>query len=551
MNKKVVLALLCMSSHCIGMRQLSYSKSGPEQKHVRYRRKITEFSGNEKKYVCTLLDYVQHNGVGPLRTWLKDKAERACCGPGMMIPLPDILQRVLRHPSSAHILHEAVKRCYYNCAELLLTYNAHPNAVVKGGDTPLHVVRSSVIVQLLMDHGACIEQKNDAGETPFFKCIKNSCLDRARILYDAGADVNAYNKAGNTPLHYAAKYLKQDVIQFLLYRGSNIDCVNTVGETPYQIIHKRGGSVLKAFREWKKFFRVINATAKENKSLSIMSLLAHDAKQLKHILIHNSDGYCSQDIAIAEKLFNQCSDEVWDALTSNSSQAHKKSLMLARFIQNRSRHRKCFLDALRSNDFREAHHYVEINPHLLHTYEGEYEKDEVNALFADKVIYSCINNDQYHYLQTMMYSGFFDLDYCDEWGTPLLSLVIQNADGGSKYLELLKAGAPVNIKDNYGRTPLFYAVILENKDMISHLLLYGAVVNQDFAELLNLSDEMWILMNDAYGKQKCVKCETHDHDLASIPCVNRHLGHFICKHCYKKCFGRCPMCRRSMGTFGL
>jgi ankyrin repeat protein len=550
MNKKVVVVLLCVSTHCIGMRQLSYSKSDPEQKHVRYRRK--PLSSDQSKYISALLGYVQDNKALNLKFQLQDKSDRVETNwLGHRFFIPGILPNLLRYKCSASLLYEAVNLCHERCAAFLLEHDAYPTIAIAGGNTSLHVAKSSSAVQLLMDRGACIDQKNDCGETPFFKCIKNSCLDRARILYDVGADVNACNKAGNTPLHYAAKYLKQDVIQFLLYRGANINCLNKLGETPYQIIHKRGGSVLKAFREWKKFFRIINSTISENRSLTIMSLLADDGKQLKNILAQNCSGYCSQDIAVAEKLFNQCGDEVWDILTFNSSLAHKNPLMLARFIYNRSWHRKLFLESLRSDNFGLAHHYLEINPYLLHTYEGEYDNDEGNALFAEKVISSCASDDQYQYLQKMMYSGFFDLDYCDELGNPLLSVVIQSAYGGTKYLDLLKAGARVNIQDNYGNTPLFYAVMLENKDMIAKLLLYGAVVNQGFGESFNLPDEMWTLMNDAYGKQTCAVCKTHDRDLSNIPCVNRHLGHFICNRCYKKRFGKCPMCQRSMGMFGL
>src|SRR5260221_3162998 len=111
----------------------------------------------------------------------------------------------------------------------------------------------------------------------------------------------------------------------------------------------------------------------EKYASTIMSLLAHDGKQLRNILTQNSSGYCSADLAVAEKLFNQCGDEIWNILVSNGSLAHKKTLMLARFIQNRSRHCKAFLKALCGNDFSDAYHYLEINPYVLHTYEAEYE----------------------------------------------------------------------------------------------------------------------------------------------------------------------------------
>jgi hypothetical protein len=86
--------------------------------------------------------------------------------------------------------------------------------------------------------------------------------------------------------------------------------------------------------------------------------------------------------------------------------------------------------------------------------------------------------------------------------------------------------------------------------MVLQLLSCGAVVNQNFGAPFILEDVMWKLMVDAYEKQKCCRCGTHEYDLSSIPCVNRHVRHFICSNCYKKYPQKCPICRRSMGTFG-
>jgi ankyrin repeat protein len=562
MKKKVIVILLSISSHSLGMQLPFLSYSIPDlTQPVHKRCAPTELSPN----VCvssTILTHVKCNAVDDLRSYLKYKAERVrycqelmvigCMvttetrvvtdGNGKVMLLPDVLQRVLHHRSNAPLLHEAVTCCRNHCVELLLEHKAHPNIATKNGDSPLHVARSSSMVQLLIDHGACIEQKNNDGETPFFKSIKNGCLDMAQILWAAGADVNACNKYNDTPLHRAAKYLDKEAIQFLLYRGAHINCVNKQGETAYQIICKRGGAVLKAFREWQSVIRTISFTLQ---SLSVMSLLDHNARQLKKILTCDVSDYCSPDIAVAEKLFKRCSDEVWDALKIMYS---AEVLSLVKFVKDRSNDRKSFVDALRNDEFALAHQLLQQNSYLLHIYEGEHQKDEVNALFVDKVISADVSDCEYSYLQNMIHSGLFDVDACDELGAPVLSAVIQQSDGSNKYLDLLKAGAQVNAQDKYGNTPLFYAVMLENKDMISKLLLYGAVVNYSFGELFNLPDAMWNLMNDAYGKQKCCKCETHDHDLSSIPCVNRHVGHFICSNCYEKYSQKCPLCRRFMGS---
>lgn len=551
MKKKVIVLLLCIGSCSVGMdRPLSGSKPEPESKFFRYRRK--QLLPSERQYIATLLGLVQDNKALNLKYQLHDKSDKISTNwLGHTLFMPGALPDLLCYKASASLLYEAVNLCHERCATFLLEYNAHPTLAIKGGDTPLHVAKSSSAVQLLMDHGALINQKNDKGETSFFKCIKNFCLDVAQALYCAGADVNASDKDDDTPLHYAVNCLDEYVIKFLLYRGAHIDCRNKQGETPYQIIQKKGGAVLRVFKEWQTFFHAINFTIQENRFLTIMSLLADDGKQLRNILMQNSSDYCSSDITVAEKLFNRCGDEVWDALQSHASQYSIESLRLARCVRNRFRDRNDFLQALCCNNFSLAYQCLTINPYLLHTHEGEYDKYEVNAIFADK-IFSCISDDQYPYVQKMMDSGFFDVNYCNELGMPLLSVVIQNGYNSNKYLDLLKAGACANAKDKYGNTPLLYAVMLEDKDMISKLLLYGAVVNKDFGESFSLPDAMLKLMNNAYDKQKCVTCETHDYDLSYIPCVNRHLGHFICTQCYdKNSQKRCPLCRRSMGAFGL
>jgi len=46
-----------------------------------------------------------------------------------------------------------------------------------------------------------------------------------------------------------------------------------------------------------------------------------------------------------------------------------------------------------------------------------------------------------------------------------------------KVLALLEAGADVNAEDDYGRTPLYYAVFEDHLEVVELLLEYGAKVN--------------------------------------------------------------------------
>ncbi len=516
MKKNVIVLLLCISSNGFAMYQPSHTSDENILASIRLNRKKQLPLYYRVTCLPQLVQCVQDNNVEGLRNKLN----------GVMEKFPSLLS----HVSSASVLHEAVKNNRHCCMALLLGCNAHPNTIVNDGNTLLHVARGSTMVQLLVDHGAWVEQKNDKGETPLFALFSNMTtfsLDTAQALCGAGADVNTRDKQNNTPLHCAVEHLGSAEIKFLLHRGA-YDDINDQGETAYQIAKKRGWNILKAFQEWEKVSCAINATVQNNPFLTIMSLLAHNGEQLKKLLIRDPIGYCSPDIIIAEKLFQKCDSDVWNELRSDISPYSAEALSLLKLVSERRIHRMSFVKSLRENDFANACDFLKKNPYLLHTYDGEYESDDVNALFINKFISTPFFYTQYCYLREMIHSGFFDVDSCDTSGDPLLIAAVQEPKGGDKYLDLLHAGAYVNITDKGGYTPLLLAVMQEKEDMVLQLLSYGAVVNKDFGWQVVLPDSMRELMVDAYNEQCCFICQTHDYDLVSIPGRGKR---FICTHC--------------------
>lgn len=534
LNKKRWLLLLCMGSSCIGMDRFIVSSSTSDDVNALKNIPMGQDSRDvfkealESSVSINLLKSIECGNVASVRSIIKTH--------------PNIVRQL-----SGQALHYAIKRSQTSCVALLLTWKANFNALTPEGDAPLHVAKTDTMVRLLLRHGALIEQKNNKGETPFFTAIKKHYFDIAHLLCAGGANVNACDYQGDGPLHHAVMDLDIERIKFLLYRGSDINSPNKKNETAYQLAERQGGKILKAFQEYKNVYNAIN-TIEDNTGLTIMKLLADNGKKLRKLLAPNVSGYCSSGIAIVSQLLQKCTDTVWNELSSEFSPYSLESLSLLKLVKNRSIHRRCFIELLDANQFVKARDLLKINPYLLHTYNGEYSRDLASAIFIDKFISTALNH-KYHYIRDMLYYAF-DVDSCNELGVPLLSLVIQQPESGKKYLDLLKIGAQVNTKDCYGNTPLFYATQRGDEAIVMKLLLYGAVVNRDLWQKISPQyPKIWVLISNGFEGQACISCETHACDLSNIPCVNRHLGHFICADCYSVAKS-CPLCRRMMGVFG-
>lgn len=248
---------------------------------------------------------------------------------------------------------------------------------------------------------------------------------------------------------------------------------------------------------------------------------------------------------------------LYSALTISTLIGMEKQFLRLQGIEN---DRKSLMNALDNCDYYTAKMICNNNPSVLPT-----QKDDValDMMFARRCI--AISPLLVNYktdFKELMDCGF-NLDICYESGKPLLCSVIERNDG-NKYLDLLEAGARVNMQDSYGNNALSYAAYLCKDDIVSKLLLYGAVVKRGFCKNLANRHPLKRLMVVKYSEQKCSVCDTHDQDdnaLSNIPCINRHFGikfgqeiaNFMCKRCYDQMSYKkqCPICSRSLGEFSL
>lgn len=449
------------------------------------------------------------------------------------------------------LLHVIDTSKHSDYIEMLLVHKVNPNVLIDGDDCLLHRVKGQRSAQLLVDHGANVHHKNKKGATPLFTVIQDSLLEEIRfdiasILLKAGADVNAIDAKKNSPLDYAVMNVDPKAIKFLLYCEADPNRFNGKLRTAYQMALKKGGIVLQAFEECKKIFSVINAMVENNKNYTIMSLLMDDGRQLKNILQCDYSGHCSADIVIAEKLLQQCDNDVWDELGISYSSCSKELIVLAKLIAERSRHRDSFLRELRDANFLFARRLLEANPYLLYTYYNEYSSDEVSNVLADKFLSIFTYSPDYQHLR-YLFCECFDVDRCDEQKKTLLYQLLM--DGSLKSVDLLRVGFNVNVVDENGKTPLAHALLSGKQERVERLLHYGAVVQSgmlDTGKAIFLND----LLLKTFYLQRCYGCEDHPEDISIIPCIKKHVDKFICKSCYRKANGKCPCCKRDLEPYG-
>ena len=78
------------------------------------------------------------------------------------------------------------------------------------------------------------------------------------LLINKGAHVNQKNKDGGTPLHYASLYGRTETVYILIFSGANINEKDNLGETPLhygifaiRIFYFKLSLINKCFRSFK------------------------------------------------------------------------------------------------------------------------------------------------------------------------------------------------------------------------------------------------------------------------------------------------------------
>ena len=118
----------------------------------------------------------------------------------------------------------------------LIAAKANVNTKTKYGETPLHAAKSAEITKALLAAGADAKAIDSYKHTPLHY---TSNADMARALLEAGAEVDAKDEYGYTPLlnEVMGTRMDADIVKVLVDAGANIHATQSDRPTDRQVIH--------------------------------------------------------------------------------------------------------------------------------------------------------------------------------------------------------------------------------------------------------------------------------------------------------------------------
>ncbi|MHC9539130.1 MAG: ankyrin repeat domain-containing protein [Vulcanimicrobiota bacterium] len=99
--------------------------------------------------------------------------------------------------------------------------------------TPLCYAASKDMVELLIEHGDCINARNSNNATPMHYATNNNhSIDVIELLISRGADVNALSDSSTSPLHIAVDLGNLEAVKLLVSNGADLNNKDKDGFSP-------------------------------------------------------------------------------------------------------------------------------------------------------------------------------------------------------------------------------------------------------------------------------------------------------------------------------
>ncbi len=127
-------------------------------------------------------------------------------------------------------LHKAVMQRNEEMARIILKAGVEINAATDSGDTALTFASSQSMAELLISHRAQVNGTGQAG--PLHAAAFYNRPEVAQLLIQHGADIEQTDANGETPLHRAVFRRHIEIVSLLIQKGAAVNAISASGRTP-------------------------------------------------------------------------------------------------------------------------------------------------------------------------------------------------------------------------------------------------------------------------------------------------------------------------------
>ncbi len=158
---------------------------------------------------------------------------------------PEVTALLLKYVDDITLFEAAAAGKFDVVAHLVFTYPDALDYFADDGFTPLGLAcyfGQHEIARYLVLKGADVNQPSNNGFNvfPIHSAAAGNYTDIAKLLIDNGANINVRQQAGSTPLHSAAQNGNLDLLILLLENGADVNARMEGGKLPADLAREKG-----------------------------------------------------------------------------------------------------------------------------------------------------------------------------------------------------------------------------------------------------------------------------------------------------------------------
>ncbi|WP_183577279.1 ankyrin repeat domain-containing protein [Mucilaginibacter sp. X5P1] len=158
---------------------------------------------------------------------------------------PEVTSLLLKYVDDITLFEAAAAGKFDVVAHLVFTYPDAIDFFADDGFTPLGLAcyfGQHEIARYLVLKGANVNQPSNNGFNvfPIHSAAAGNYTDIAKLLIENGANVNVRQQAGSTPLHSAAQNGNLDLLILLLENGADVNVRMEGGKLPADLAREKG-----------------------------------------------------------------------------------------------------------------------------------------------------------------------------------------------------------------------------------------------------------------------------------------------------------------------